>query len=210
VDQLDDNLNNLTTKAVYDYKLVQQAITKGDQKAYAELLSRYRESVYYMMLKMVNNKDDADDLTIEAFGRAFKKLDQYTPNYAFSTWLFKIASNNAIDFLRKKKLNNTISMDAKNENSDYDTGNLVKSNTLDPEEFYIKKQKVEMVRAVIDKLKPKYRELVELFYFQELSHEEISARLNLPIGTIKAQLFRARDFLFELIKNTEHGRHNNP
>jgi RNA polymerase sigma factor (sigma-70 family) len=206
LDELEDNLGNLTTKAVYDYKLVQLAITKGDQKAYAELLQRYRESVYFMMLKMVNNKDDADDLTIEAFGRAFKKLDQYTPNYAFSTWLFKIASNNAIDFLRKKKLTNSVSLDSRNDNSDYDTSNLVKSTHLNPEEFYIKKQKVEMVRAVIDKLKPKYRELVELFYFQELSHEEISERLNLPIGTIKAQLFRARDFLFELIKNSEHGK----
>lgn len=206
MDELEDNLGNLTTKAVYDYKLVQLAITKGDQKAYAELLQRYRESVYFMMLKMVNNKDDADDLTIEAFGRAFKKLDQYTPNYAFSTWLFKIASNNAIDFLRKKKLTNSVSLDTRNDNSDYDTSNLVKSTHLNPEEFYIKKQKVEMVRTVIDKLKPKYRELVELFYFQELSHEEISERLNLPIGTIKAQLFRARDFLFELIKNSEHGK----
>ncbi|MBK6521632.1 MAG: sigma-70 family RNA polymerase sigma factor [Sphingobacteriaceae bacterium] len=186
--------------------MVQLALSKGDQKAYAELLQRYRESVYFMMLKMVNNKDDADDLTIEAFGRAFKKLDQYTPNYAFSTWLFKIASNNAIDFLRKKKLNNTISMDTRNENSDYDASNLVRSTHLNPEEFYIKKQKVEMVRAVIDKLKPKYKELVELFYFQELSHEEISEKLNLPIGTIKAQLFRARDFLFELIKNSEHNK----
>lgn len=204
MDELNDNVNNLTTKGVYDFKLVQLALSKGDQKAYAELLQRYRESVYYMMLKMVNNKDDADDLTIEAFGRAFKKLDQYTPNYAFSTWLFKIASNNAIDFLRKKKLNNTISMDTRNENSDYDASNLVRSTHLNPEEFYIKKQKVEMVRAVIDKLKPKYKELVELFYFQELSHEEISEKLNLPIGTIKAQLFRARDFLFELIKNSEH------
>jgi len=206
LDELNDNLNNLTTKGVYDFKLVQLALSKGDQKAYAELLQRYRESVYYMMLKMVNNKDDADDLTIEAFGRAFKKLDQYTPNYAFSTWLFKIASNNAIDFLRKKKLNNTISMDTRNQNSDYDASNLVRSTHLNPEEFYIKKQKVEMVRAVIDKLKPKYKELVELFYFQELSHEEISVKLNLPIGTIKAQLFRARDFLFELIKNTEHNK----
>ncbi|MDZ4664675.1 MAG: sigma-70 family RNA polymerase sigma factor [Bacteroidota bacterium] len=206
MDELNDNLNNLTTKGVYDFKLVQLALSKGDQKAYAELLQRYRESVYYMMLKMVNNKDDADDLTIEAFGRAFKKLDQYTPNYAFSTWLFKIASNNAIDFLRKKKLNNTISMDTRNQNSDYDASNLVRSTHLNPEEFYIKKQKVEMVRAVIDKLKPKYKELVELFYFQELSHEEISVKLNLPIGTIKAQLFRARDFLFELIKNTEHNK----
>ncbi len=206
MDELNDNLNNLTTKGVYDFKLVQLALSKGDQKAYAELLQRYRESVYYMMLKMVNNKDDADDLTIEAFGRAFKKLDQYTPNYAFSTWLFKIASNNAIDFLRKKKLSNTISMDTRNENSDYDASNLVRSTHLNPEEFYIKKQKVEMVRAVIDKLKPKYKELVELFYFQELSHEEISEKLNLPIGTIKAQLFRARDFLFELIKNSEHNK----
>lgn len=206
MDELNDHINNLTTKGVYDFKLVQLALTKGDQKAYAELLQRYRESVYFMMLKMVNNKDDADDLTIEAFGRAFKKLDQYTPNYAFSTWLFKIASNNAIDFLRKKKLNNTISMDTRNENSDYDASNLVRSTHLNPEEFYIKKQKVEMVRAVIDKLKPKYKELVELFYFQELSHEEISEKLNLPIGTIKAQLFRARDFLFELIKNSEHNK----
>jgi len=206
LDELGDNINNLTTKAVYDYKLVQLAISKGDQKAYAELLQRYRESVYFMMLKMVNNKDDADDLTIEAFGRAFKKLEQYTPNYAFSTWLFKIASNNAIDFLRKKKLTSAISLDTKNDNSDYDSSNLIKSTHLNPEEFYIKKQKVEMVRTVIDKLKPKYKELVELFYFQELSHEEISERLNLPIGTIKAQLFRARDFLFDLIKNTEHGK----
>lgn len=206
MDELEDNISNLTTKAVYDYRLVQLAISKGDQKAYAELLQRYRESVYFMMLKMVNNKDDADDLTIEAFGRAFKKLDQYTPNYAFSTWLFKIASNNAIDFLRKKKLTNAVSLDTRNDNSDYDSSNLVKSTHLNPEEFYIKKQKVEMVRAVIDKLKPKYKELVELFYFQELSHEEISERLNLPIGTIKAQLFRARDFLFELIKNSEHGK----
>jgi RNA polymerase sigma factor (sigma-70 family) len=206
LDELENNLNNLTTKAVYDFKLVQLAISKGDQKAYAELLQRYRESVYFMMLKMVNNKDDADDLTIEAFGRAFKKLDQYTPNYAFSTWLFKIASNNAIDFLRKKKLTNAVSLDTRNDNSDYDSSNLVKSTHLNPEEFYIKKQKVEMVRAVIDKLKPKYKELVELFYFQELSHEEISEKLNLPIGTIKAQLFRARDFLFELIKNSEHGK----
>jgi RNA polymerase sigma factor (sigma-70 family) len=205
LDELENNLSNLTTKAVYDYKLVRAAVDSGDQKAYAELLQRYRESVYFMMLKMVNNKDDADDLTIEAFGRAFKKLNQYTPNYAFSTWLFKIASNNAIDFLRKKKMTNSVSLDIKSDNPDFDASNLVRSAHLNPEEFYIKKQKVEMVRSVIDKLKPKYRELVELFYFQELSHEEISDRMNLPIGTIKAQLFRARDFLFELIKNSEHG-----
>ena len=103
MDELNFDESKLTTKAVYDYGLVKRAVNSGDQKAFAELMHRYRESVYYMMLKMCNNKDDAEDLTIEAFGRAFKKLDQYSPSYAFSTWLFKIASNNAIDFIRKKK-----------------------------------------------------------------------------------------------------------
>ena len=104
MEQLEGN-PNLSVKAVYDYNLIRSALDFGDQKAYAELMGRYRDSVYFMLLKMVNNKDDADDLTIEAFGKAFKRLDQYTPTYAFSTWLFKIASNNAIDFLRNKKKN---------------------------------------------------------------------------------------------------------
>src|SRR5687767_2230789 len=97
--------SNLSEKAQHDYKLVRLAIDNADQKAYAELMVRYRDSVYFMLMKMVNNKDDADDLTIEAFGKAFKRLHQYTPNFAFSTWLFKIASNNCIDFIRKKKKN---------------------------------------------------------------------------------------------------------
>src|SRR5512142_532602 len=100
---------NLSDKAQYDYELVLQAM-EGDQKAYAELLGRYRDAIYFMLLKMVNNSSDAEDLTIEAFGKAFKNINQYTPNYAFSTWLFKIATNNCIDFIRKKKPNN-ISLD---------------------------------------------------------------------------------------------------
>ncbi|MGM0408425.1 MAG: sigma-70 family RNA polymerase sigma factor, partial [Bacteroidota bacterium] len=100
---------NLSEKAKHDYKLVRLAV-KGDEKAYAELLGRYKDAIYYMLLKMVNNKSDAEDLTIEAFGKAFKNLAQYTPNYAFSTWLFKIATNNCIDFIRKKKAN-LISLD---------------------------------------------------------------------------------------------------
>jgi RNA polymerase sigma-70 factor (ECF subfamily) len=204
VDELEDKDQRLTTKAVYDYKLVKLALEKGDQKAYAELLQRYRESVFFMMMKMCNNKDDAEDLTIEAFGRAFKKLEQYSPDYAFSTWLFKIASNNAIDFLRKKKQKQAVSLDNKPE--DYegaDHSANIKSNTLDPEESFIKKQKIGNVRMLVDNLKPKYKEMIELFYFQEMSHEEISKKLNLPIGTIKAQLFRARDLLYNALKHGE-------
>ena len=202
MDELENNEQHLTTKAVYDYRLVRAALDKGDQKAYAELLHRYRESVFFMMLKMCNNKDDAEDLTIEAFGRAFKKLDHYSPDYAFSTWLFKIASNNAIDFIRRKKQKYSISIDNKSGNDEsLDHAGNIKASGLDPEEHFIRKQKVDLVRLLVENLKPKYKEMIELFYFQEMSHEEISQRLNLPIGTIKAQLFRARELLYNALKN---------
>ena len=194
---------NLSVKAVHDYHLIRAALDKGDQKAYAELMGRYRDSVYFMLLKMVNNKDDADDLTIEAFGKAFKRLSQYTPNYAFSTWLFKIASNNCIDFIRKKKMT-TFSIDRTFENDEGGEMSMdIKAEGLNPEENMVKKQKVKHMRDVVEKLKPRYRILVEMRYFEELSYEEIAAKLDLPLGTVKAQLFRAREFLANILKNSE-------
>jgi RNA polymerase sigma-70 factor (ECF subfamily) len=198
-----EDIQRLSTKAVYDYNLVMLALNNGNQKAYAELLHRYHESVYFMMMKMCNNKDDAQDLTIEAFGRAFKKLEQYNPEFAFSTWLFKIASNNAIDFLRRKKQKSAISIDSGFDDAEkVDHSANIQSHTLDPEESFIKKQKIDAVRVLVDNIKPMYREMIELFYFQEMSHEEISQKLNLPIGTIKAQLFRARELLYNALKRS--------
>lgn len=195
--------SNLSAKAVYDYNLVRRAVEQGDQKAYAELMARYRDSVYFMLLKMVNNKDDAEDLTIEAFGKAFKRLEQYTPTYAFSTWLFKIATNNCIDFIRRKRAN-TFSIDNPITGDDGDDLNIeLRSQGLDPEENMIKRQKEKVMRDIVDKLKPRYRQLVEMRYFQELSYEEIAEQLDLPLGTVKAQLFRAREFLFQIVKNKE-------
>ncbi len=194
--------SHLSDKAQQDYKLVQRAI-KGDQQAYALLMDRYRDSIYFLLLKMVNNKDDADDLTIEAFGKAFKNLKQYTPNFAFSTWLFKIASNNCIDFIRRKK-KRTLSIDRRQESEDgMETTIHLKSDMLDPEEKFVKKQKIKMLHEIVKKLKPRYRELVELRYFQELSYEEIAQKLDIPLGTVKAQLFRAREFLQGILKNVE-------
>ncbi|MFK7785205.1 MAG: RNA polymerase sigma factor [Crocinitomicaceae bacterium] len=196
------NQDHLSDKAKKDLELVQAAI-EGDQMAYGELMDRYRESIYYMMLKMVKNTDDADDLTIEAFGKAFNRLKQYSPNYAFSTWLFKIASNNCIDFIRKKRIKVT-SMDSGITSNDGETIYIdAKSNSLDPEETIMKKQKVMHMRTLVSKLKPRYRILVEKRYFEELSYEEISLELGLPLGTVKAQLFRARDFLSNMIENTK-------
>ncbi|MFM8431776.1 MAG: RNA polymerase sigma factor [Bacteroidota bacterium] len=193
---------NLSEKAQVDLKLVQAAV-KGDQKAYAELLSRYKDSIYFMLLKMVNNRDDAEDLTIEAFGKAFKSLHQYTPDFAFSTWLFRIATNNCIDFIRRKR-KFTISIDKGMENdSGQEMQFEIRSSMLDPEEKMIKKQKAALMRDVVEKLKPRYKRLVELRYFHERSYEEIAEELNLPLGTVKAQLFRAREFLYQILKSRE-------
>jgi RNA polymerase sigma-70 factor (ECF subfamily) len=188
--------DHLSDKAKFDLVLV-EAAKKGDQLAYADLMERYRESIYFMMLKMVKDSDDADDLTIEAFGKAFNRLGQYSPNFAFSTWLFKIASNNCIDFIRKKRIKVT----------SMDTGVIMridaKSTNLNPEETVMKGQRVVHLRLLVSKLKPKYRELVEKRYFQELSYEEIATEMNLPLGTVKAQLFRARDFLASMAEKTK-------
>ena len=172
---------NLSEKAKYDLELVQRAIN-NDQKAYAELMARYKDAIYFMLLKMINNKTDAEDLTIEAFGKAFKNLKQYSPNYAFSTWLFKIASNNCIDYLRKKR-NNHISIDSNHTSDEKDSEPQVhlKDETPDPEENLIRAQKVVLMRTVVKKLKPRYRTLIELRYFKEYSYEEISDELELPL-----------------------------
>ena len=190
-------------KAKRDYELVLLAI-KGDQKAFAELLGIYRDSIYFMLLKMVNNKSDAEDLTIEAFGKAFKNLANYTPNYACSTWLFKIATNNCIDFLRKKKIQQKhVSID-KESTEDYQSTVTLFSTNPDPEEELIIKQKEKLLHTVIKKLNPRYRELISLRYFKQLSYAEIAEELNLPIGTVKAQLFRSRELLSNTLKKSVH------
>ncbi len=190
---------NLSEKAKHDYRLVEKAV-EGDEKAYAELLERYRDSIFYMLLKMVNNKSDAEDLTIEAFGKAFKNIRQYTPSHAFSTWLFKIATNNCIDFIRKKK-EQEVSLDKDYDDQEKSTP-YISSDIMDPEESMIYKQKIKVMRLVVAKLKPSYRVLVELRYFKEYSYEEIAYKLDLPLGTVKAQLFRARELLSNILKNT--------
>ena len=192
------NMNsNLSEKAQFDVRLVERA-KKDDQAAYAQLMDRYREAIYYMLLKMVNNANDAEDLTIEAFSKAFKNLEQYSPNFAFSTWLFKIASNNCIDFIRKKRIDH-ISLDREIGDRDR-ASNIIMAEVPDPEEDLIKKQKATLMRSVVTTLKPRYRDLVELRYFKEYSYEEIADELNLPLGTVKAQLFRARELLYNILK----------
>lgn len=192
----------MTDKAKRDYELVLLARDKGDQKAYASLLELYKEAVYYMLLKMTRNTVDADDLTIEAFGKAFRNLKDYSPEYAFSTWLFRIATNNCIDFIRKQRMQ-TMSMDDDGEGGKGYVSKEIKnmaSTSFSPEEEMINEQQKKYIREIVLKLKPNYRQLVEMRYFDEMSYEQISQALNMPMGSVKAKLFRARNLLQGIIK----------
>ncbi len=191
-------------RAKEDLQLVKLAVKKKDQRAFKKLMSRYKDSIYFMVLKMVHDPSDAEDITIESFGKAFNKLDSYDTKYAFSTWLFKIATNNCIDFIRKKRLQTT-SLDEPRENDKGDDLYFdFKAEGLNPEEKFIKNQRAVSVRGTIEKLDDKYKFLIKLRYYEEYSYEEIAEELNIPLGTVKAQLFRAKELLCKLLeKNIE-------
>ncbi|MBM3176938.1 MAG: sigma-70 family RNA polymerase sigma factor [Bacteroidetes bacterium] len=189
-----------SSKALEDFKLVDRAVG-GDEKAYALLLQRYRRPVYHTILKMVRNVDDAEDLTIEAFGKAFRSLHRFKKDFTFSTWLFRIATNNSIDFIRKKKLN-TLSIESAYTDEDGQSVSIsIPDRNPNPQDEAIKAQKEEVVRAVVAMLPAKYQKLVRLRYFQELSYEEIAVEIDAPLGTVKAQLHRARELMYDLVKN---------
>lgn len=187
-------------KSQTDPELVTNALN-GDGKAYSKLMDRYRDSIYFMIQKMVNNRDDAEDLTIEAFGKAFSKLSSYSSDYAFSTWLYRIAIHNCIDFVRKKRIA-TLSIDEEMENEDGESSltRHIASNTLDPEEEFIREQRILLIRGVLDRLNPKNRKLIENRYLKQMAYEEIAKEMELPLGTVKAQLHRAKELLFNMLK----------
>lgn len=186
-------------KAMRDYKLVVAARDNGDERAYADLMRYYRNPIYMMLLRMTHNPTEADDLTIETFGKAFCQLSNYSPAYTFSTWLFSIASNRGIDYIRRRRLEmvSLSSLSVCNEDDQYEYP--LPSDVPDPEEQMIASQRNSVMRAVVQQLQPRYRKVVELRFFEELSYEEIAERLRLPMGTVKIQLRRARMLLAEIL-----------
>jgi len=191
--------SNLTEKGKRDLLLINRALENGDPTAYNELMKLYRDPIYFMLYEKVGDQELAKDLTIESLGKAFKKLHLYTPSYAFSTWLYTVARNHCIDYLRKHKLP-TVSIDKMmlDEDGKRNTFDLI-SKDLNPEMVMEKKQRIAILRQIVDQLKPKYRDLVKLRYFKELSYEEIADVLEVPLGTVKAQLHRSREQLFKIM-----------
>lgn len=193
----------LTEKAKKDLVIIRQALDNGDPRAYNALMAKYRDPLFFMLYEKVNDRELAKELTIEALGKAFNKLHSYTPKYAFSTWLFTIAKNNCIDYLRKKKLP-TFSIDAMIKHDEgSETIIDIPDESNGPEKSMMNKQRIQIIRNIVEKLKPNYRELVKLRYFKEYSYEEISEELKIPIGTVKAQLHRSRERLFKILAGTK-------
>ncbi len=183
----------LSGKAKRDFELVKKA-RDGDEAAFTELLDIYKDRLYYFVLMKVKNPVDAEDIAMETLGKAFKNLSHYQPRNAFSSWVYQIAINNCTDYFRKKKhkhlsLENIINDDEGNEHYN------VASDMLDPEERLIKEQKAELLKTVVQTLKPRYSTLIRYRYFKEMSYKEIAKKMNVPIGTVKARLYRSRELL---------------
>lgn len=190
-----------TEKARRDYVLLRKALDHNDQQAYAELMSLYRDSIYYMLIRMVKNKDDAEDLTLMTFGKAFRYLDKYTPKYAFSTWLYRIALNNSIDFLRVKNnmpqyFEDDLYTTSTTSIIDQSEDNLQRT----PEDEIIDKQRLQLLRAAVSQLPEKYRRVIELRYYEDLPYEDIAERLDLTLSNVKIQIMRAKQMLSQLMQ----------
>jgi len=197
---------NFTDKARRDLELVESA-KKGNQKAFTQLMEYYRDSIFHLLINMVKSEDDAEDLTLETFGKAFKSLEQYIPNYAFSTWLFKIASNKGVDFLRKRrnKVTHVPLQSAETEENNWQPIHSLKFAGLDPEETLIAKQNTIFTRKIIQHLSEPYKEIIEMRYLDELSYLEIADQLSLPVGTVKARLHRGRELMLQALKALREG-----
>ncbi len=182
-----------------DIKHINEAI-KGNQDAYAWLMRKYKGPIRNLIFKMVNRKEEIDDLLQEVFIKAFNSLQNYNQEFAFSTWIYRIAINNTIDYLRKKKLD-TFSIDEKNDDEDSSGKFELLDTTYAADANIILEQRQQIINDAINSLPEKYKKIIELRHKEELSYEEIAEILNLPIGTVKAHLFRARELLNKYLKD---------
>ena len=173
----------------------------GEPSAFKALSDRYRDPLLYHVRKIARDESSLEDLIQEIFTKAFENLDKYNHEYAFSTWLYRIATNHTIDALRKRKMV-TLSIDAPLQSNDGDVTRELPSSAPSPHDQLQKKERAAHIHQAMESLPEKYREMLRLRHFEEMSYQEISEELQQPIGTVKAQLFRARESLMKALKDT--------
>jgi RNA polymerase sigma-70 factor, ECF subfamily len=182
-----------------DSRLIQDAL-KGDDRAYQKLMEKYHDAIYNFIYRMVHDREQVEDLTQEAFIKAFASLKSFNEEFAFSTWLYKIATNNSIDYIRKKKLQ-MYSIDKPIESKDSDFTFELPDETAEADKDLITDQRARLIREAIGQLPEKYRMVIQLRHAEERSYEEIAKVLRLPIGTVKAHIFRARELLYKQLRH---------
>jgi RNA polymerase sigma factor (sigma-70 family) len=172
----------------------------GDDRAYQKLMNKYHDAIFNFIYRMVRDREQVEDLTQEAFIKAFSSLKSFNEEFAFSTWLYKIATNNSIDYIRKKRLQ-MFSIDKPIESKDSDFSFELPDDTYEPDRDLISGQRAAMLSDAIDHLPEKYRAVIRLRHVEEKSYEEIARQLRLPIGTVKAHIFRARELLYKQLRS---------
>lgn len=182
-----------------DTKLIQQALN-GDQNSFARLRQKYHDAIFNLIYRMIREKDEVEDLTQEAFIKAFASLSSFNDEYAFSTWLYKIATNNCIDFIRRRKLH-TFSIDKPIESKESDFSFELPDSSNEPDEEMIATQRKKLLDDAINSLPPKYRQVIIMRHQEELEYQEIAHILKLPLGTVKAHIFRAREMLYKYLRD---------
>ncbi|MFQ5604295.1 MAG: RNA polymerase sigma factor [bacterium] len=179
-------------------ELIKKAI-EGDEAAYKQLLDNYRGAIFNLLYKMVRNKEETEDLVQEAFMKAFKALPSFNEEYAFSTWLYKIAINNCIDHMRKKKLK-TYSINKPVQSKDGELGREFPDISMSPDKNILSEEKSSLIENAIAELPENYKMAIILRHSEEKSYEEIAQIMNIPLGTVKARIFRAREMLKKKLK----------
>jgi RNA polymerase sigma-70 factor, ECF subfamily len=168
---------------------------KGDTRAFNDLINGYKRQVFSLIYRMVNNAADAEDLAQDTFIKVFRSIELYDSRYPFHTWIFKIAHNTSIDFLRANKKSAVTIDDAENPIDIEDPG-------LSLEEKAENLSQKGIIERQMASLPPPYREILVLRHQQELSYEEIADTLDIPVGTVKVRLFRAREIMRERLVQT--------
>jgi len=180
-----------------------KAALKGDQVSYRAILKKYHDQVYSLLYRMVHDKDEVEDLTQEAFIKAFNSLKNFNEEFAFSTWLYKIATNNCIDYIRKRKLQ-TFSIDKPLESKDGEFSFEIPDSTYEPDKTLIAGQRSKILEEAVNALPEKYRQVILMRHTEDKDYQEIADELKLPLGTVKAHIFRARDILYRQLKKKIH------
>jgi RNA polymerase sigma-70 factor (ECF subfamily) len=185
-----------------DLKLIKKC-KRGEEAAFELLLNRYRGAIYNLCFRMTRHPEDARDLAQEIFIKVFSLLDRYDEDYAFSSWLFRIATNHCIDFLRRNRLR-FLSLEGGTRLEDDEIEFQLPASGPHPDSVLQRKEALDRLEEVIAELPPHYRVITLLRHDQELSYEEIASILDLPLGTVKARIHRARNMIQKMLKNRSY------